>query len=83
MELHGVLYGVPRKTRRARIDELLKFVVLGDRRQSYVKEFSGGMKRQLEIARGFLHHPKITFSTNRRWAWIRKPAITCGNILGG
>jgi len=61
MELHGVLYGVPRKTRRARIDELLKFVVLGDRRQSYVKEFSGGMKRRLEIARGFLHHPKIIF----------------------
>ena len=61
MELHGVLYGVPRKTRRARIDELLKFVDLDDRRQSYVKEFSGGMKRRLEIARGFLHHPKIIF----------------------
>ena len=61
MELHGVLYGVPRGTRRARIDELLKFVELDDRRHSYVREFSGGMKRRLEIARGLLHHPKIIF----------------------
>jgi ABC-2 type transport system ATP-binding protein len=61
MELHGVLYGVPRGTRDARIDEMLKFVELDDRRDSYVREFSGGMKRRLEIARGLLHHPKIIF----------------------
>jgi ABC-2 type transport system ATP-binding protein len=59
--LHGVLYGIPRSTRRARISELLKFVELYDRRQSYVREFSGGMKRRLEIARGLLHLPKIIF----------------------
>jgi ABC-2 type transport system ATP-binding protein len=61
MELHGVLYGIPRSTRRARISELLKFVELDDRRDSYVREFSGGMKRRLEIARGLLHLPKIIF----------------------
>jgi ABC-2 type transport system ATP-binding protein len=61
MELHGVLYGVPRGTRHARIDELLAFVELDDRCDSYVREFSGGMKRRLEIARGLLHHPKIIF----------------------
>ena len=61
MEFHGVLYGVPREVRRARIDELLIFVELHDRKDSYVKEFSGGMKRRLEIARGLLHHPKIIF----------------------
>ncbi len=61
MELHGVLYGVPHGTRHARIDEMLKFVELDDRRHSYVREFSGGMKRRLEIARGLLHHPKIIF----------------------
>jgi ABC-2 type transport system ATP-binding protein len=61
MDLHGVLYGVTRKTRLARIDEMLKFVDLDDRRRSYVREFSGGMKRRLEIARGLLHHPKIIF----------------------
>ncbi len=61
MELHGILYGVRRSTRRARIDEMLKFVELDHRRHSYVREFSGGMKRRLEIARGLLHHPKIIF----------------------
>jgi ABC-2 type transport system ATP-binding protein len=61
MELHGVLYGISRSARRARIGELLAFVELDDRRDSYVREFSGGMKRRLEIARGLLHHPKIIF----------------------
>jgi ABC-2 type transport system ATP-binding protein len=61
MELHGILYGVPRGMRRARIGELLKFVDLYDRRDSFVREFSGGMKRRLEIARGLVHHPKIIF----------------------
>ncbi|MBV9349904.1 MAG: ATP-binding cassette domain-containing protein, partial [Patescibacteria group bacterium] len=46
---------------RGRIEELLRFVELYDRKDSLVKEFSGGMKRRLEIARGLLHHPKIIF----------------------
>jgi len=61
MEFHGVLYDVPKKLRRERIEYLLKFVELWDRKNSLVKEFSGGMKRRLEIARGLLHHPKIIF----------------------
>jgi ABC-2 type transport system ATP-binding protein len=61
MEIHGVFYGMPRAPRRARIDELLQLVDLHNRKDSLVKEFSGGMKRRLEIARGLLHHPKIMF----------------------
>jgi len=61
MEFHGVLYGMVKKLRRERIDQLLKFVDLFDRKDSLVKEFSGGMKRRLEIARGLLHHPKVIF----------------------
>jgi ABC-2 type transport system ATP-binding protein len=61
MELHGVLYDVPDNVRKKRIEELLKFVELWDRQKSLVKDFSGGMKRRLEIARGLLHHPKIIF----------------------
>src|SRR5438105_10660462 len=61
MEIHGVLYHVPRRTRHERIDRLLTLFELRDRRDSYVKTFSGGMKRRLEIARGFLHTPKILF----------------------
>src|ERR1700753_3236471 len=59
MELHGVLYHVPRKVRGPRIEELLKLFELWERKDQYVKTFSGGMKRRLEIARGFLHTPKI------------------------
>jgi len=61
MEFHGVLYKVPKDLRRKRIEELLKFVDLWERRKDLVKHFSGGMKRRLEIARGLLHHPKVFF----------------------
>ena len=61
MELHGVLYGVPSKKRRERIEELLKLIELWDRRNDVVKQFSGGMKRRLEIARSLIHHPSIIF----------------------
>jgi ABC-2 type transport system ATP-binding protein len=61
MEVHGVLYHVPHKIRRQRTEELLKLFELWDRRTEQVKKFSGGMKRRLEIARGFLHTPRILF----------------------
>jgi ABC-2 type transport system ATP-binding protein len=83
MDFHGRLYGVPRIDRRERIPELLKMVDLADRSKHRVKTFSGGMKRRLEIARGFLHHPKVLFldepttgldpQTRRRiWSHIQK-----------
>jgi ABC-2 type transport system ATP-binding protein len=82
MDLHGVLYHVPRRPRHERIEVLLKLFELWDRRDSFVKTFSGGMKRRLEIARGFLHTPKILFldeptlgldpqSRNQLWTHVR------------
>ncbi|MFA6887871.1 MAG: ATP-binding cassette domain-containing protein [Candidatus Woesearchaeota archaeon] len=83
MEFHGILYDVPKILLKQRIEELLKFVELWDRKNSYVKTFSGGMKRRLELARGLLHHPKILFmdeptlgldpqTRNHIWSYINE-----------
>jgi ABC-2 type transport system ATP-binding protein len=61
LELHASLYAIPRAQRQDRIEQLLRLFELWERRNSVVKEFSGGMKRRLEIARGLLHTPKILF----------------------
>lgn len=61
MFFHAGLYGVPRGETAGKIEDLLKFVELWDRKDSHVKTFSGGMKRRLEIARGLLHTPSILF----------------------
>ncbi len=82
MEFHGVLYGLPKIARRERIEQLMKLVELWDRKDDLVKEFSGGMKRRLEIARGLLHHPKVIFldeptigldpqTRNHMWSYLK------------
>jgi ABC-2 type transport system ATP-binding protein len=44
-----------------RIDELLSIVELNERRNEFIKNLSGGMKRCVEIARGLLVRPKVLF----------------------
>ncbi len=61
MEFHGALYGIRKAERTQKIEEILKYVELWNRKDELVKHYSGGMKRRLEIARGLLHHPKILF----------------------
>lgn len=61
MQFHAILYGVKKEVYKKRIIDLLQMVELYDRRDSFVKTFSGGMKRRLEIARGLLHHPTVLF----------------------
>ncbi len=53
------LYGMDGKTRRARIAEVLEITSLADRADDAAKEFSGGMKRRLNIAIGLLHRPRL------------------------
>ena len=61
LEMHAALYGVPQKVRQKRIDEVLDLIALGSKADEYVKTYSGGMKRRLEIGRGLVHRPKVLF----------------------
>jgi ABC-2 type transport system ATP-binding protein len=61
LDFHGRLYGLERSIRQKRIKEVLELVQLTDRADNFVKTYSGGMKRRLEIARGLLHHPEVLF----------------------
>lgn len=83
LEFHGRLYSIPKNPRKARIDEILQIVELTDKRNEFVKNLSGGMKRRLEIARGlmtrpnilFLDEPTIGLDPNSRvkiWEYIKK-----------
>jgi ABC-2 type transport system ATP-binding protein len=83
MELHAALYGVKGSETKKRIKDLLELVELWDRKDTLVKNYSGGMKRRLEIARGLLHHPHVLFldeptlgldtqTRNLLWDYVKK-----------
>jgi ABC-2 type transport system ATP-binding protein len=83
LDYHARMYGLNKNKRKDRIDEVLQLVNLEDKKNVYVKNYSGGMKRRLEIARGLMHFPKVLFldeptlgldSQTRRaiWDYIKK-----------
>jgi ABC-2 type transport system ATP-binding protein len=61
LDFHARMYGMKKEKREERIKEVLKLVDLEDKASTLVKNYSGGMKRRLEIARGLMHYPKILF----------------------
>ncbi|MEM4348653.1 MAG: ATP-binding cassette domain-containing protein [Candidatus Anstonellaceae archaeon] len=85
--MHALMYGVPENEREERIDRVLSLVGLTERQHSQVREYSGGMRRRLEIARGILHRPKVLFldeptvgldpqTREKIWKYIRKLSQT-------
>lgn len=85
LKLHGMLYDMPNDLREKRIEEVLELVDLTSRKNDLVKNYSGGMRRRLELARGLMHHPKILFldeptlgldpqSRENIWEYIEKLA---------
>ena len=61
LKLHGMLYNIPPLEREKRIKEVLKLVELTERKDELVKNYSGGMRRRLELGRGLMHYPKVLF----------------------
>ncbi len=61
LRFHAMVYHVPVSEREKRIEHVLKMVDLWDKRNKFVRTYSGGMKRRLELARGLLHYPKVLF----------------------
>lgn len=59
VELFTSLYGVKGKELKDAVDKSLEAVELTDKRNSYAKTFSGGMKRRLNIACALGHNPKL------------------------
>ncbi|MGO4547262.1 ATP-binding cassette domain-containing protein [Paenibacillus sp. 2TAB23] len=53
------LYGLRGAELKERVVEALAFVGLGDKHKSYPKNFSGGMKRRLNISCAIAHRPKL------------------------
>ena len=83
LDLHGLVFGVPRKLRRQRIEELLALVELTDWADKTVRTLSSGMKRRLEIARALVHDSEILLldeptvgldaqTRDRIWHYIRR-----------
>jgi len=77
------MYAIGRDKRKKRIEDVLKLVDLEDKKNVFVKNYSGGMKRRLEIARGLMHYPNVLFldeptlgldAQTRRaiWKYIKK-----------
>ena len=59
LEFFGRLYGMAADQLTGRVAEVLEVIGLSDRKDDLTKEFSGGMKRRLNIGVGLLHSPKL------------------------
>ena len=57
LELQAGYYGVPKSERRS--DEILAALGLADKRDAYVRQLSGGMKRRLLIGKALVHNPPV------------------------
>lgn len=59
LDYHGGYYGMPKKERKERIDELLEDFSLTEKKDQSTRTLSGGMKRRVVLARALMHRPKM------------------------
>jgi ABC-2 type transport system ATP-binding protein len=83
LDLHGLVFGVPRKLRRERIEEMLALVELTDWADAPARTLSSGMKRRLEVARALVHDSQVLMldeptvgldaqTRDRIWSYIHR-----------
>ncbi|GMR10962.1 MAG: linearmycin resistance ATP-binding protein LnrL [Anaerolineae bacterium] len=61
LEFFGKMYGLRGARLNERVDEVLEFVGLSDRQKDKVENYSGGMKRRLNVGVGLLHKPELVY----------------------
>jgi ABC-2 type transport system ATP-binding protein len=61
LNFFGRIYGLRGKELKERVEDVLHVVSLTDRADEPVENYSGGMKRRVNIAAGLVHHPKLFF----------------------
>lgn len=78
LDFHGRMYGMDARLREKRIEDVLDLVDLAEKADVLMEDYSGGMQRRLEIARGLMHHPDVLFldeptlgldAQTRRYIW--------------
>ena len=77
---HAKLHEMPRASIKPKVDEVLAFTELKDKRDADVDDLSGGMKRRLVVAMAMMHDPEVLFldepttgldPQSRRMVWER------------
>lgn len=61
LEFFGKMYGLRGSALRESVDEVLVFIGLTDRQKDKVENYSGGMKRRLNVGVGLLHKPDLVY----------------------
>jgi len=61
LNFFGRIYGLKGKELRQRVDEVLQMIGLADRADDAIEDYSGGMKRRVNIGAGLLHKPEVLF----------------------
>ena len=61
LELQARLYGLEASTRRDRVDRAIELADIGEAIDDWVRTYSGGMKRRLDVAASLIHDPEVLF----------------------
>jgi ABC-2 type transport system ATP-binding protein len=59
LQLQAALYHLPSTSIKPRIEHLIHLLNLGEHADRLIGQYSGGLKKRLDLAAGFLHQPKV------------------------